>query len=578
MQSYIKNHKLEIIIVSLITLLALVLRLIALHNFGEFWIDEIFSSYFACKNSAIDVVKSLYTEDLHVPLYFVLLHYWTKLFGNSETTMRLMGCIISTLSVPAVFYVIKDLFKNKFSAAISAIFIAFSAFNIHYCVELRFYGMSVLFAIISTYFFTKYIQNFDRKNITLYIISTLLLLYTYNFSFMYVFCQFVVALIYLTIKERKQLLKLFLIYFVVGIFYLPVLIMIFSNVFKYNTAILKFVRDVFYFDITWFETYFITVFSNLYDQFIMNEPLLNTYYLKHFFKPQMFFGVFLLVFFGLGGMILGLSKSRLKNKNLFFFIMPALLLFFIQILLVTTHALALIYRYTIITTTLLLIISVLGYSECAKHRKLCLTCLFIWLFLNISSYFYITKNHPVLNRKLIYTINLEPCAKNLDIKNTDIVLMPSNDKLFVKQVPYGKHFDINLYDALYIGIRPKDIEFVFGKELASLLNRKYAKTYLYKYIVENEPLLDMKNNINNKIFSKMRNGDRFIIVTDETLKQLKYNQAFLKNSMEAYRRSAIGNTLMAKIISDMIDFASETLTYKEHIEVSKMFDIYVFEK
>ena len=578
MLNYIKENKSEIIVVCIITLFAYILRFIALHNFGELWIDEIFSSYFAQKNSVIEVVKSLYIEDLHVPLYFVLLHYWIKIFGDGATVMRLMGCLISTLTVPAVYFIVKNLFNSKFSAIMASLFIAISAFNIHYCVEVRFYGMSVLFALFSSYFYTKFIQSFSKKDITLYIISTLLLLYTFNFSFMYIFCQFVVALIYLTIKNRKYLLKLFLIYFVVGTFYLPVLIMIFSNVFKYNTAILKFVRDVFYFDITWFETYFITVFSNLYDQFITNEPLLNTYYIRHFFKPHMLFGVFIPTILGFIGMILGLSKSKLKNKNLFFFIMPAILLFFIQILLVITHTLALIYRYTIITTTLLLMVSVLGYSESTKNRKLCVTCLFVWLFLNISSYFYITKNHPVLNRKLLYTINLEQSAKILDIKNTDIVLIPSNNKLFVKQVPNGKHFDINLYDALYIGIRPEDIEFVFGKDLAAVLNRKYAKTYLYKYIVENEPLLDMKNNMNNEIFSKMKNGDRFVIVTDETLKQLKYNQSFLKNSMDAYRRSAIGNTLMAKIISDMIDFASEKLTYKEHIEVSKMFDIYVFEK
>ena len=68
MLNYIKDNKLEIIVVCIITLFAYILRFIALYNFGELWIDEIFSSYFAQKNSVIEVIKSLYIEDLHVPL------------------------------------------------------------------------------------------------------------------------------------------------------------------------------------------------------------------------------------------------------------------------------------------------------------------------------------------------------------------------------------------------------------------------------------------------------------------------------------------------------------------------------
>lgn len=577
MINYVKEHKTELISISVVTVFAYILRIIALHNFGEFWIDEMFSSYFAEKQNVFEIIKSLFVEDFHVPLYFICLHLWMKLFGNSECIMRLMGLLISTLTVPAVYFIVKDLFKSSFSALTAALFVAVSAFNIHYCVELRFYGMSILFALLATYFYVKLIQDFNRKNIVSYIVSALLLLYTYNFAFMYIFCQFITAFVYSIVKDKKHFKTLLAIYFVIGLFYLPILFMIFINILKYKSSILNFVRDVFYFDISWFSTYFITVFSNLYDQFILNNPILNTYYLKNMFKPDMLFGVFIPVIFGLVGLAKGLTKTSLKNKNLFFLIIPALLLLVIQIILVFSHILALIYRYTIITTTLLLIVAVLGYANDKKHVKICVSCLFIWLTLNISSYFYITKNHPVLNRHITYTVNLEKRVDELHLNDNDIILIPSFEKLFSKQIKHGTYFDIDLYDALYIGTRPQDVEFVFGKDLTQRLNRKNAKTYLQKYIVFDEPLYEMKKNMNEQIFKKMYKGQRFIIVTDEDLSVLKYNQQFLHN-IEAYKLSAIGDTLEAKIITDMIRFASEKLTLKKHIKVSEMFNIYVFEK
>lgn len=578
MQKFFSENKKDIFIVLAITFLALVLRLIALKNFGEFWIDEMFSEYFATKSSVFEVVRSLFSEDLHVPFYFVLLHFWTKLFGNNPSVMRLMGLFVSVLTVPASFYIVKDLFKNRLSAVVVASFLSISAFNIHYSVELRFYGMSIFFGLLATYFFVKFMQNFDKKSATLYIIFALLLLYTYNFSFMYVFCQFFVGFVYLLLKNKQKLINFCFVYFVIFIFYLPVLIMILHSAITYQTTILKFVRDVFYFDITWFLTFFITIFSNFYQQFITNVPLLNMNYLANFFYWKMFFFVFLPMFLGIVGMVLGVRNLNLKNQKMFLFFVPSIVLLFIQIILVFNHSLALIYRYTIITTTLLLILSVLGFTEEKRFKNLNIAIITIWLLLNFFSYFILTERFPVLNRQIKYTINLKESADKLNIQENDMVLIPSNGKLLKKDICNGNHFDINLYDSFYIGIRPNDINFVFGDELANLLNRKSAKSLLYKYIVLDKPLVELKKNMQREIFSKMKSGQRFILISDEELKNLKQNQAFLSQGIEYYQRSAIGNTLMAKIISDMIDFSKQDLKFVEYIEPSNMFYIYVFEK
>ena len=76
----------------------------------------------------------------------------------------------------------------------------------------------------------------------------------------------------------------------------------------------------------------------------------------------------------------------------------------------------------------------------------------------------------------------------------------------------------------------------------------------------------------------MHKGQRFIIVTDEALDALKTNQEWFKKDMNVYARSAIYYTLSAKILNDSIKFAKQDLIYKQHIQPSNMFDIYIFEK
>ena len=264
MINYLKEHKTETILLFVITVFALNLRIIALLNFGDLWVDELYSKYFASQGNAFDITKTLFYEDFHVPLYFVLLHYWSCLFGTADNVLRLMGLLITTLTIPVSYYVVKDLF-NDFASYMVAGFLAISAFNIHYSVELRFYGIAILFALLSTYFFVKFSQNFNKKYVIAYSIFTLLLLYTYNFSFMYVFCQFVIVLIYF-IKKQKETLKLLSLYAIIGVLYLPVVVIILHNVMTYQSSILQFVRDIFAFDLSCLFTLLMIIYTNCFEQ------------------------------------------------------------------------------------------------------------------------------------------------------------------------------------------------------------------------------------------------------------------------------------------------------------------------
>lgn len=367
-------------------------------------------------------------------------------------------------------------------------------------------------------------------------------------------------------------------YSLIGVLYLPVIVMILHNILTYQTSILQFVRDIFAFDLSCLFTLLMTIYTNCFEQFTTNDIMRNYYYFKYLFSFEGILYVVIPISIGIYGFI---SALKSKNNNIKIFIYPAILLLIIQILLVFCHTLAFVLRYTIISTTLILLTSIIGLTlqikPQNKKNEFVIAICSLWLILNLIFLFHAGK-YSVMSRNIVYSKNLAQVVENLNIKHDDYVFIPRFDKLVRFYIPQGNHIDIDTYDSLFLGNRPQDIEFIFGRELSAKLGRKMAKTYLYDYLVNDESLIYLHKNLKEKYFSKMHKGQRFIIVTDEALDTLKTNQEWFKKDINVYARSAIYYTLSAKILNDIIEFSKQDLKYKQHLQPSEMFDIYVFEK
>jgi len=322
-----------------------------------------------------------------------------------------------------------------------------------------------------------------------------------------------------------------------------------------------------------------TIYTNCFEQFTTNDIMRNYYYLKYLFSFEGILYALLPIVIGIYGLVLALKS---KNEKVYLFVLPSILLLLIQVFLVLNHTLAFVLRYTIISTTIILITSIVGLTLQLKNNKnpkneflIAICCL--WFILNLIFLFHAGK-YSVMNRNIVYSQNLAQTVEKFEVKQDDYIFIPRFDKLIKSYVQQGTHIDIDTYDALFLGNRPQDIEFIFGKDLSAKLDRKMAKTYLYNYLVNDEPLASLQENLKTKYFSKMHKGQKFIIVTDEALDTLKANQEWFKKDINVYARSAIYYTLSAKILNDTIEFAKKDLKYKQHIKPSEMFDIYVFEK
>lgn len=95
-------------------------------------------------------VTGVLRRNVHLPLYFYLMHYWVQLGGTSERALRLPSAVCGTLAVLILFLVGKELF-NPFVGAVGALLLGLMPEQIHFSQQARMYTLLVLLAVSSTY-------------------------------------------------------------------------------------------------------------------------------------------------------------------------------------------------------------------------------------------------------------------------------------------------------------------------------------------------------------------------------------------------------------------------------------------
>lgn len=120
----------------LILTLGLAFRLISLNQ--SLWLDEA-TTALVTQMPVYDFFSKFMPADFHPPLYYLVIHYWTLLFGTSEVVLRLPSVIFGVLSIYTIYSIAKEL-KFKWPI-IPALFLATSGLHIYYSQEARMYMM-----------------------------------------------------------------------------------------------------------------------------------------------------------------------------------------------------------------------------------------------------------------------------------------------------------------------------------------------------------------------------------------------------------------------------------------------------
>lgn len=176
--------------------LAVALRFFHLTE-DSFWFDEGVS----IRIGRLDLLElgRASAKDTHPPLYYLLLHVWMGIFGDSELAIRSLAAVIGVLIVPVVFLLGRALAGVGVGLA-AALFCAVSPLQIEFSQEARNYSLLCLLAGLSFLALLAVIDRPSRRASIAYVVLTAGLLYTHVWALFVLLAQaaFLLCLVFRT--------------------------------------------------------------------------------------------------------------------------------------------------------------------------------------------------------------------------------------------------------------------------------------------------------------------------------------------------------------------------------------------
>lgn len=199
----------------LVLLFGLFLRLINLNQ--SLWWDEGITFTAVSKYNLWDLATKFPLGDFHPPFYYILLMYWTKIFGYSEIALRLPSVIFGVFLIWIVYLIGKKLFTTQIGL-IAGLFTATSPLLIYYSQEARMYMLDTVLVAMSMYFFILLLENFKNFFAKIgFLLANIMLIY----SDYIIYLVFPVQLMILVFFKREFVFRYLLFLSLVFIFLIP---------------------------------------------------------------------------------------------------------------------------------------------------------------------------------------------------------------------------------------------------------------------------------------------------------------------------------------------------------------------
>ena len=188
----------------LILTVAALVRFLLIDRY-EIWLDEAY--VFAVARQGLGDIVSALRLDNGPPLYYILLHYWTLVFGDSPAALRSLSALFSVASVAAVISWSTPWFSRR-ARLLAGLVFAITPLSVYYAQEARMYSPVVFFVILSMMFLERGLRTGGRRNWALHAVFMALAFYTsYIAVFLAPLGYIVAGIAYFDGEDKDALLR-----------------------------------------------------------------------------------------------------------------------------------------------------------------------------------------------------------------------------------------------------------------------------------------------------------------------------------------------------------------------------------
>jgi mannosyltransferase len=168
------------------------------------WVDEGLSVGIADR-PAVDI-PGILRLDGSPPLYYVLLHFWMKVAGDSEQGVRALSLLLILIAIPVAWWGARMLFGER-AGWVAAVLAATNPFMTDYAQEARMYALVILLSLVASVALLRTFAGDDpspsRRWLVAFALALTALIYSHNWGLFFGAACFVAWIVLVVLAPHE---------------------------------------------------------------------------------------------------------------------------------------------------------------------------------------------------------------------------------------------------------------------------------------------------------------------------------------------------------------------------------------
>lgn len=184
-----------------------------------------------------DTLRALMGNAEHPPLYYLAARFWSYLFGSSVAAMRSLPAIISLLTLPAMYWLCRELFDSPLVSWLAVCLVAVSPIHVLYAQEAREYSLWTVATVLSSAALLHAIRQPTKRHWGTYAATVALGLYSHLIAVLVYVAHGLYVFLNAELRRRQVLVPYCWSSLAGAIAFLPWLAIIIINIFTIHSTI-----------------------------------------------------------------------------------------------------------------------------------------------------------------------------------------------------------------------------------------------------------------------------------------------------------------------------------------------------